>query len=192
MKNDHLQPQFKNELFHIYFTSVHILIIIFFYTRTPTLNGVVKGVKTLQKLFAMISTVVESFAPHIVILQLGTNDLSHLDSLVTASAMEDLVGILYNEHSVQQISVCQTLNRKNDAAFNARVKALTKYLKVLLTPIPWCFLGGHRSFWNISQRYFTRDAVHLNKLGHYKYDQSLRGGLLKSLHSWACSVEQPN
>ena len=84
---------------------------------------------------------VQSFASHIVILQLGTNDLSHLDSLVTASATEDLVGILYNEHSVQQISVCQTLNRKNDAAFNARVKALTKYLKVLLTPIPWCYLG---------------------------------------------------
>ena len=119
---------------------------------------------------------VESFAPHIVLLKLGTNDLFHLDSLVTASAIEDLVGILYNEHSVQQISVCQTLNRKNDAAFNARVKALKKYLKVLLTPIPWCFLGGHRGFWNTSQRYFTRDAVHLNKLGHYKYDQSLRGG----------------
>ena len=126
-----------------------------------------------------------------MILQLGTNDLPHLDSLVTASAKEDLVGILYNEHSVQQISDCQTLNSKNDAAFNAHVKALTKYLKVLLTPIPWCFLGGHRSFWNTSQRYFTRDAVHLNKLGHYKYDQSLREGLLKSLHSWACSISFP-
>ena len=46
---------------------------------------------------------VESFAPHIVILQLGTNDLSHLDPLVAASAIEDLVGILYEEHSVRQI-----------------------------------------------------------------------------------------
>ena len=127
-----------------------------------------KGGQTVEKTIRYDLHVVESFAPHIVILQLGTNDLSHLDSLVTASAIEDLVGILYNEHCVQQINVCQTLNRKNDAAFNACVKVVTKYLKVLLTPIPWCFWGGHRGFWNTSQRYFTRDAVHLNKLGHYK------------------------
>ena len=129
-----------------------------------------EGGQTVEKTIRYDLHVVESFAPHIVILQLGTNDLFHLDSLVTASAIEDLVGILYNEHSAQQISVCQTLNRKNDAAFNARVKAFTTYLKVLLTPIPWCFLGNQRGFWNTSQRYFTRDAVHLNKLGHYKYD----------------------
>ena len=76
-----------------------------------------EGGQTAEKTIHYDLHVVESFAPHIVILQLGTNDLSHLDSLVTASAIEDLVGILYNEHSVQQISVCQTLNRKNDAAF---------------------------------------------------------------------------
>ena len=112
---------------------------------------------------------VESFAPHIVILQLGTNDLSHLDPLVTAWAIEDLVGTLYEEHSVRQICVCQTLMRENDAAFNARVKALTKYVKVLLEPIPYCFFWIDRRFWNTSQRYFARDGVHLNKLGHYKY-----------------------
>ena len=38
-----------------YILHIHILTIIFFYTRTPTLNGVVKGVKQLKKLFAMIS-----------------------------------------------------------------------------------------------------------------------------------------
>ena len=100
-----------------------------------------EGGQTVEKTIRYDLHVVQSFAPHIVILQLGTNDLFHLGSLVTASAIEDLVGILYNEHSVQQISVCQTLNRKNDAAFNTRVKALTKYLKVLLMPIPWCYLG---------------------------------------------------
>ena len=89
---------------------------------------------------------IESFALHIVILQLGTNDLSHLDPLVAASAIEDLVGILYNEHIVRQICVCQTLNHEDDVAFNARVKALTKYLKVLLEPIPYFFFRGHRGF----------------------------------------------
>ena len=78
---------------------------------------------------------------------------SFLDPLVAASAIEDLVGILYEEYSVRQICVCQTLIRENDAVFNARVKALTKYLKVLLEPIPYCFFWGHRGFWNTSQRY---------------------------------------
>ena len=88
---------------------------------------------------------------------------------------------------MRQICVCQTLNCENDAAFNTRVKFLTKYLKV-----PYCFFGGHRGFWNTSQRYFARDGVHLNKLGQYKYYRSLRGAVLKSLHSWARSGEQPN
>ena len=41
------------------------------------------------------------------------NDLSLLDPLVAASVIEDLVGILYNEHNVRQICVCQTRNREN-------------------------------------------------------------------------------
>ncbi|CAH3178882.1 unnamed protein product [Porites evermanni] len=127
------------------------------------------GGRTVEKTIRCDLHVVESFAPHIVILQLGTDDLSHLDPLVAASAIEDLVGILYEEHSVRQICVCQTLIRENDAAFNARVKAVTKYLNVLLEPIPYCFFWGHRGFWNTSQRYFARDGVHLNKLWHYKY-----------------------
>ena len=69
-----------------------------------------------------------------------------VDRLVAAAAIEDLVGILYAEHSVRQICVCQTLIRENDAAFNARVKALTKYLKVLLQPIPYCFFGWSQRF----------------------------------------------
>ena len=127
------------------------------------------------------------------ITSLGKKFFSHIViPLVEASAIKDLVAILYEEHSVRQICVCQTLIRENDAAFNARVKALTKYLKVLLEPIPYCFFWGHRGFWNTSQRYFARDGVHLNKRGHYKYYRSLRGAVLTSLHSWARSGEQPN
>ena len=59
-----------------------------------------EGGQTVEKTIRYDLHVVEPFAPHIVILQLGTNDLFHLDSLVTASAIEDLVGILYNEHRV--------------------------------------------------------------------------------------------
>ena len=151
-----------------------------------------KGGQTVEKTIRYDLQVVQSFVSHIVILQLGTNDLSHLDSLVIASAIEDLVGILYNEHSVQQISVCKTLNRKNNAAFNARVKALTKYLKVLLTPIPWCFLGVTEVFGILRRDISLVMLFTLISWGTISMTKVSGGGLLKSLHSWACSVEQPN
>ncbi|CAH3161662.1 unnamed protein product, partial [Porites evermanni] len=84
------------------------------------------GGRTVEKTIPCDLHLVESFAPHIVILQLGTNDLSHLDPSVAASAIE---------HNVRQICVCQTLNSENDAAFNTRVQFLMKYPKVLLEPI---------------------------------------------------------
>ena len=45
--------------------------------------------------------VVESFAPHIVILQLGTYDLSRLDPLLVGSAIEDLDRTLHDSYNVQ-------------------------------------------------------------------------------------------
>ncbi len=49
------------------------------------------------------------FAPDIVILQLGTNDLSQVDPLVAGSAIEELVTVLHESHNVKLICVCQTL-----------------------------------------------------------------------------------
>ena len=51
--------------------------------------------------------VVASFAPDIVILQLGTNDLSRLDPLVVGSSIEELVTILHDTYNVKLICVCQ-------------------------------------------------------------------------------------
>jgi len=149
------------------------------------------GGRTVAKTMRCDLHVVKAFAPHIVILQLGTNDLSHLDPLVVGSEIEELVCHLYNSYNVKLVCVCQTLYRQTDSAFNTRVRALTKYLKVLLEPLPYCLFWGHRGFWNTKQRFFARDGVHLNKLGHYKFYRSLRGAVLKSLHCWARSGEQP-
>ena len=52
---------------------------------------------------------VASSAPDIIILQLGTNDLSRLDPLVVASSIEELVTILHDTYNVKPICVCQTL-----------------------------------------------------------------------------------
>ena len=90
--------------------------------------------------------VVASFAPDIVILQLGINDLSRLDPLVVGSSIEDLVRILYDKYNVQIVCVCQTLYQEADPAFNARVRALTKYLKKFLEPLTGVSGIQHRDF----------------------------------------------
>ena len=125
--------------------------------------------------------VVASFAPDIVILQLGTNDLSRLDLLVIGSAIEDLVRILYDKYNIQIVCVCQALYREANPASNARVCALTKYIKTFLQPLPYSFFWGHRGFWNTAQRFLACDRVHLNEQGQYKIFRSLRGAVLRSL-----------
>ena len=49
--------------------------------------------------------VVESFAPHIIILQLWTNGLSRLDLLMVGSAIEDLVRSLHDSYKVHLLGV---------------------------------------------------------------------------------------
>ena len=129
--------------------------------------------------------VVALFAPDILILQLGTNDLSLLDPLVVGSSIEELVTVLQDTYNVKLICVCQTL-LGSDPVFNARVRAFNKYLKTFLEALPYVFSWGHRGFWNASQRFLARDGVHLNRQGQYKFFRSLRGAVLKSLR--ICSI----
>ena len=98
--------------------------------------------------------VVASFAPDIVILQLGTNDLSRLDPLVVGSAIEELVTILHDTYNVKLVCVCQTLLGSNPV-FNARVRALNSYVKTFQEALPYSFFWGHRGFWNSSQRFLA-------------------------------------
>ena len=102
-----------------------------------------------------------SFAPDIVILLLGTNDLSRLDPLVVGSSIEELVTILHDKYKVKLICVCQTL-LGSDPVFNMRVRAFNKYVKTFLEALPFVFFWGHRGFWNASERFLARDGVHLN------------------------------
>ena len=125
----------------------------------------------------------ESFRPDIFILQQGSNDLVHGDPLSVASAIEDLVTLLHDSFQVKRICVCQTLYRVSSPAYNQRVRDLVKYLKVLLEPLPYSLFWKHRGFWNSTVGLYSGDGVHLNSRGHYILFRSLRGAVLRSLHS---------
>ena len=132
----------------------------------------------MLKLGSMISGLSNHSPPDIVILKLGTNDLTQLSALATGSTINDLANLLYESYHVQKICVCQTLYRENAPLFNKQVNILTKYLKVVLEPFPYVLYWKHMAFWNCKSGFYHRDGIHLNILGQYKLYRSLRGAIL--------------
>ena len=104
------------------------------------------GGRTVSKPREYDLGVVEEFGPHVVLMQLGTNDLTTISAVETGSAIEDLCPLLYESYGVELICVCQTLYRKDASSFNKRVDLLTKYLKVVLEPIPYVFYWRTEGF----------------------------------------------
>lgn len=122
-----------------------------------------------------------SFRPDIVILELGTNDLSRHEPALVGSMLEEFARVLHVDYGVKVVCVNQILLRDNSPVFNARARILNQYLKVVLEPLPFAFFWHHRGFWRCSHNLLSSDGVHLNALGHYKLYRSLRGATLKAL-----------
>ena len=138
------------------------------------------GVRTVAKTLQFDLPVVSSFGTDIVIFQLGSNDLVTFSPLHVGSIIEDFVRLLHASYGVKLVCVCQTLRRDNAPVFNSKVGLLTRYLRVLLEPLPYAIFWGHRSFWKARANFSAPDGIHLNGLGQYKLYKSLRGAVLRS------------
>ena len=55
--------------------------------------------------------IVSSLSPHVVILEIGTNDLANLSPEVVGSKIEELVRLLLDTFSVRVIGVCEVIPR---------------------------------------------------------------------------------
>ena len=95
--------------------------------------------------------------------------------------IEDFVRLLHTSYGVKLVCVCQTLRRDNAPVFNSKVGLLTRYLRVVLEPLPYAIFWGHKGFWKAQANFYVPDGVHLNGLGQYKLYKSLRGAVLRSL-----------
>ena len=142
------------------------------------------GGRTVSKTIRFDLHVVTEFAPNIVILQLGTNDLATTSAFETGSAIEDLSRLLHESYGVQVVCVCQAIYRQNSPSFNRQVDLLTKYLKVVLEPLPYTFYWRHRGFWRCKSRFFACDGVHLNDRGNYNFFRSLIGVVLRCMRTF--------
>ena len=140
--------------------------------------------RTIAKTVKFDLHIIHSFRPDIVIVQLGTNDLTSCPPLQVGSApKEDLVHLPHDSYGVKVIYVCQTIRRRSAVLFSQRVDILTHYLRVALEPIPYAIYWGHRGFWRSRHSFLSSNGVHLNSKGQCKLYRSLRGAVLKSL--WA-------
>ena len=104
------------------------------------------GGRTVAKAIRHDLHVVQSVRPNIVIVQLGTNDLSSRPPLLVGSDLEDFVRLLHDSCGVQFVCVCQTIRRRSSMSFNENVNILTRYLRVVLEPIPYALYWGSQRF----------------------------------------------
>ena len=139
------------------------------------------GGRTVAKTLQFDLPVVSSFRPDFVILQLGSNDLVTFSPLHVGLIIEDFVRLLHTSYGVKLVCVCQTLRRDNATVFNSKVGLLTRYLRVVLKPLPYAIFWGHRGVWKARSNFYAPDGVHLNRIGQYKLYKSLRGAVLRSL-----------
>ena len=139
------------------------------------------GGRTVTKLRKYDFGVVARLSQDIVILEIGTNDLSFLPPEVVGSEIEELVSQLQQAYRVKVVCVCLITPRHRNQVFNAKRLILNNYLTVVLEHMPKVFTWLHCGFARPSVTPFLRDGVHLNKIGQYNLYRSYRGVILKSL-----------
>jgi lysophospholipase L1-like esterase len=143
------------------------------------------GGRTVAKIIKYDLDVVRRVRPHIVILEIGTNDLPLLRPQSVGSAIDDLVDILTAQIGVSVVCVCHVIPRsataKNAIAFAADARLLCRYLEVVLDPLERVFCWRHAAFTNPSKDLYV-DDVHLNAKGQAALYRSYRGAILKSLN----------
>ena len=143
------------------------------------------GGRTVPKALSLDLAVIKKLKPDIVILELGTNDLSSCRPETVGSDIEDLVRIFLDSLGVAVVGVCRVLpcchSDPTISQFNVKVDILNRYLEVIFEHHPRVFVWCHRGFSNPSRVVYLADGVHMNAAGQYSLYRSYRGAMLKAL-----------
>jgi len=149
------------------------------------------GGRTVTQLRDKDCRFLSDLSPDVVIMDIGTNDLSSLRPEVVGSAIEEFVSFIRSKvRSVRSVGVCLVIPRSHKGtsspleAFNSRAAILNNYLRVVLEDIPGVFVWEHRKLCThakAQQFLLIRDGVHLNPHGQYVLYRSYRGAILRAL-----------
>ena len=115
-----------------------------------------------------------SICPDILILEIGTNDLSGAKPEVIGSSIHELVLHIRAEFHVRVVGVCLVIPRRHrrtgdpDVEFNDRATLLNHYVSVVLEEFPWAFTWEHREISSLSRSCLLADGVHLIPPGNIR------------------------
>lgn len=147
------------------------------------LHGI--GGRTVKKLIQFDLDVVSALAPDVVILEIGTNDLSLTRPEVVGSEIEEFVRLLRQTFKVKVIGVCEVIPRgakfPHASNFNRAVPILNEYLRVVLDELDNVFCWRHKGFAAPACDPYLPDGVHVNSGGQYWLYRSYRGAITRAL-----------
>ena len=103
------------------------------------------GGRTVPKLRMFDLSVVKQLSPDIIILEIGTYDLSHVGPEVVGSAIDDLVRLLLDNFAFRVVGVCHVIPRvfscaATETSFLTSATALNQYTSAVLEELPNVFL----------------------------------------------------
>ena len=143
------------------------------------------GGRTVPKVLQFDKSVLTRAKPDVLILELGTNNLSSSRPEIVGSNLDDLVSFLLDSCGVHVIGVCGVIPRRGHdpavADFNSKMALLNQYLEVVFESNPRVFTWFHRGFQNPTCNLYLHDGVHLNSTGQYRLYRSYRGAILQAL-----------
>ena len=125
--------------------------------------------------------------PRVIILEIGTNDLSSQPPEVVIGEVLDLVDFLQSVASSTVVGICKVLPRRQRGTglpqedFNNRAATFNKMLEQLFDGQQSVFVWEHLEIQSLSRRVLLPDGVHLNPHGQYYPYRSYRGAILKGV-----------
>ena len=136
-------------------------------------------------------------SPDILVLEIGTNDLSAgIRPEVLGSAIDDLIVYINSSFAVRIIAVCMVIPRREcnsdspAAQFNHQARIFNQYISAVVNAHPWAFTWEHRDLSSLSRSCLLPDGVHLNKASQYSLYRSYRGAILQGLRMLRSSPQQ--
>ena len=148
-----------------------------------------EGGATIASMLGKLTTeevdIVDIVRPELVIIQLGTKELSwhrvRPDTL--GEEMKLLVAELLDRR-VKRVVICKTIKRGkkgmpiNMPHFNGRVTIYNQWIRNNLTQDPRVQVWNHRGFQMNIEKHVIRDGVHMNNYGQLKIYRSYKGAIL--------------
>ena len=158
-------------------------------TATVSLHG--RGGLTVSRLARELRLLFTNGPlPRVIILEIGTNDLSSQPPEVVIGEVLDLVCLVEFLQSVASftvVGICKVLPRRQRGTglpqedFNNRAVTFNKMLESLFDGQQSVFVWEHLEIQSLSRRVLLPDGIHLNPHGQYCLYRSYRGAILKGV-----------